>query len=62
MEHLRNIMEIMERNGLTLGDYVAKTAQKISFKEVRNAVDIEVLVYDRRGNQIGHAPFTGIEA
>jgi cobalt-precorrin-5B (C1)-methyltransferase len=57
-----NIMEIMESNGLTLGDHVAKTAQDISFKEVRNAVDIEVLVYDRRGNQIGHAPFKGTSA
>ena len=53
------IMEIMEKNNLTLGDHVASIAQGIALKEVHNNVGIEVLVYDRRGNQIGHAPFKG---
>jgi cobalt-precorrin-5B (C1)-methyltransferase len=56
-ESAGNIMEIMESNQLTLGDHVAKTAQSIALEQVRDSVDIEVLVYDRRGKQIGHAAF-----
>jgi len=56
-ESAGNIIEIIEKNSLTLGDYVAKTAQAIVNQEVKKDVDIEVLVYDRKGNQIGHAPF-----
>ncbi|MBT3991768.1 MAG: cobalt-precorrin-5B (C(1))-methyltransferase [Rhodospirillaceae bacterium] len=56
-ESAGNIMAIVEDNALTLGDHVAKTAQAIAIGEVKENVDIEVLVYDRRGKQIGHAPF-----
>jgi cobalt-precorrin-5B (C1)-methyltransferase len=51
------IMAIMARHDLTLGDHVAQTAQAIALKEARNSVDIEVLAYDRSGKLIGRAPF-----
>ena len=52
-------MEIMARNNLTLGDYVAHAAQAIALKEAHDSTDIEVLAYDRSGTLIGRAPFTG---
>jgi cobalt-precorrin-5B (C1)-methyltransferase len=56
-ESAGNIIELIEKNNLKLGDYIAKTAQAIVNKKIRNYVDIEVLVYNRKGVQIGHAPF-----
>ena len=53
------IMEIMARNNLTLGDYVAHAAQAIALKEAHDSADIEVLAYDRSGTLIGRAPFAG---
>ncbi len=61
-ESAGNIMEIMESNSLSLGDYVAKIAQAVAVGQIKDGVDIEVLVYDRRGSQIGHAPFKDIGA
>jgi len=52
-----NIMEIMESSNITLGNCIAKKAQNIADKEVRSSINIEVLIYDRRGKRIGHAPF-----
>ena len=56
-ESAGNILNIIERNNLELGDRVAKTAQAIAYKEVKKQVQIEILVYNRQGNKIGHAPF-----
>ena len=52
-----NILEIIVKNKLTLGDSIAKAAQKIINEKIKNNIDIEVLVYDRKGDRIGHAPF-----
>jgi len=56
-ESAGNIMEIMESNNLGLGDRVAKTAQAVVNEQIKDGANIEILVYDRRGKQIGHAPF-----
>jgi cobalt-precorrin-5B (C1)-methyltransferase len=56
-ESAGNIMEIMKRNNLKLGDRVARTAQNVVHRKINNSVDIEIRVFDRQGNQIGHAPF-----
>ena len=52
-----NIIELIETNNLNLGDYIAKEAQTIVGRKIKNNVDFEVLVYNRNGIQIGHAPF-----
>jgi len=52
-----NIIEIIGKNNLKLGNYVAIAAQKVVNDKIKNNISIEVLVYDRKGNQMGHAPF-----
>ena len=60
-ESAGNIIELIEENNLKLGDYIAKTAQTIVNKKIKNNVDIEILVYNREGIQIGHAPFKKVD-
>ena len=42
---------------LPLGDWVAKKAQAVARAEADSKVDIEILVYDRAGDLVGHADF-----
>ena len=56
-ESAGNIMELIEINNLNLGDFIATAAQNIVSKKIKSNVDFEVLVYNRKGIQIGHAPF-----
>ncbi|MFR9730749.1 cobalt-precorrin-5B (C(1))-methyltransferase [Saccharopolyspora sp. MS10] len=46
--------------GLPLGDLVAARARDFSLSTLRGApIDVEVLVIDRAGTLVGHAPFPG---
>lgn len=62
-EQVRNTNTAMEALGLAqaaalpLGDWVAKKAQAVARAEADSKVDIEVLVYDRAGELVGHADF-----
>ena len=56
-ESAGNIMELIEINNLNLGDFIATAAQNIVSRKIKSNVDFEVLVYNRKGIQIGHAPF-----
>ncbi|MEE3000381.1 MAG: cobalt-precorrin-5B (C(1))-methyltransferase [Pseudomonadota bacterium] len=60
-ESAGNIIEIIEKYNLKLGDEIAKTAQAVVNEEINNNIDIEILVYDRKGIQIGHAPFKTVK-
>jgi cobalt-precorrin-5B (C1)-methyltransferase len=42
---------------LPLGDWIAKKAQAVARAEADSKVDIEVLIYDRAGELVGHADF-----
>ncbi|MDC0196473.1 cobalt-precorrin-5B (C(1))-methyltransferase [Gammaproteobacteria bacterium] len=56
-ESAGNIIELIEINHLKLGNDIAEVAQNIISRKNKNNVDFEVLVYNRKGIQIGHAPF-----
>jgi cobalt-precorrin-5B (C1)-methyltransferase len=60
-ESAGNIIELIEAYNLKLGDYIAKAAQAIVNKKIKNDVNIEILVYNREGVQIGHAPFKEVD-
>ena len=53
------VLLISEENGLPLGDAVAAKAQDICREQVKGAAEVEVLIYDRQGSQVGAAPFDG---
>ena len=63
VEKVRQANTAMEALGLAqaaalpLGDWVAKKAQAVARSESDSKVDIEVLVYDRAGELVGHADF-----
>jgi cobalt-precorrin-5B (C1)-methyltransferase len=54
-------LEAFERaksEGIALGDAVARAAQKTALAVVDGgSVEIEIAVFDREGNRVGHAPF-----
>lgn len=52
-----NILEVIEKNKLKLGNEIAKTSQKVVNNEINRNIDVEIRIYDRNGNQIGYAPF-----
>jgi len=51
------ILELAQAAGVNLGDAVAAKARAVSLDQLRGAGDVEILIYDRQGNQVGHAPF-----
>lgn len=51
------ILEIATAADLALGDAVARAALEVSRDQLRGAGDVEVLIYDRSGRMVGHAPF-----
>jgi cobalt-precorrin-5B (C1)-methyltransferase len=50
-------LEIARRNALPLGDWVAAKARDIAMTEADGKVDIELLIFDRAGETVGHAGF-----
>jgi cobalt-precorrin-5B (C1)-methyltransferase len=50
-------LEIARQRGLPLGDWVAAKAREVARTEVDAKVDIELLIFDRAGETVGHAGF-----
>lgn len=50
-------LEIARQGGLPLGDWVAAKARDVAGAEVDGQVDIEILIFDRAGETVGHAGF-----
>jgi cobalt-precorrin-5B (C1)-methyltransferase len=50
-------LEIAQKAGLPLADWVAERARKVATMEADHKVDIELLIYDRGGALVGHADF-----
>jgi cobalt-precorrin-5B (C1)-methyltransferase len=50
-------LEIAGKSGLPLGDWVAAKARDVAGAEVDGKVDIEILIFDRAGETVGHAGF-----
>ena len=46
-----------QKDGIAIGDAVATAARNECLTLAEGAFDVEVLVYDRRGNPVGRAPF-----
>ncbi|MEK9678766.1 MAG: cobalt-precorrin-5B (C(1))-methyltransferase [Rhodospirillaceae bacterium] len=51
------ILELTQAAGISLGNAVAAKARDVSLDQLRGAGDVEILIYDRKGKQVGHAPF-----
>ncbi len=50
-------LEIARAAGLALGDWVAAKARDVAEKESDHQVAIELLIFDRAGDMVGHAGF-----
>jgi cobalt-precorrin-5B (C1)-methyltransferase len=50
-------LEIARQAGLPLGDWVAAKARAVAMTEADGKVDIELLIFDRAGETVGHAGF-----
>ena len=50
-------LALAQAAALPLGDWIAKKAQAVARAESDSKVDIEVLVFDRAGELVGHADF-----
>ena len=50
-------LEIARKAGLALGDWVAAKARDVAETEVDHQVAIELLIFDRAGETVGHAGF-----
>jgi cobalt-precorrin-5B (C1)-methyltransferase len=50
-------LQIARGAGLALGDWVARKAQAVAEAEVDRKVDVELLIFDRSGETVGHAGF-----
>jgi cobalt-precorrin-5B (C1)-methyltransferase len=50
-------LDIARRADLKLGDALAKAAQKVAHEAADGKIDIELLIYDRKGDLVGHADF-----
>jgi cobalt-precorrin-5B (C1)-methyltransferase len=51
------ILGMAQKEGLALGDAVAVRARDEALKIAENALEIEVIVFDREGKPVGRAPF-----
>jgi cobalt-precorrin-5B (C1)-methyltransferase len=51
------ILGMAHKEGLALGDAVAVRARDEALKIAENALEIEVIVFDREGKPVGRAPF-----
>ena len=52
------VLELTQAAGLDLADHLAAKAQAVALEACDRAVDIEILIYDRKGGLVGHADFT----
>jgi cobalt-precorrin-5B (C1)-methyltransferase len=52
-------LEICGEKGIPIGDDIARSARAVALTEADHKIDIELLVYDRKGNLVGEAGFTG---
>jgi cobalt-precorrin-5B (C1)-methyltransferase len=50
-------LELCTKAGIEIGGDIARAAQNVALKESDHKIQIELLVYDRKGNLIGEAPF-----
>jgi cobalt-precorrin-5B (C1)-methyltransferase len=53
-------MEALEhctKAGIAIGADIARAAQEVALRECDHRIEIELLVYDRKGNLVGAAPF-----
>lgn len=50
-------LEICTAANIPIGDEIAKSARAIALTEADHRIDIELLVYDRKGNLVGEAGF-----
>jgi cobalt-precorrin-5B (C1)-methyltransferase len=50
-------LEIARGRGFPLGDWVAAKAREVAVTEADGKVDIELLIFDRAGEMVGHAGF-----
>ncbi len=50
-------LEICTAANIPIGDDIAKSARTIALTEADHRIDIELLVYDRKGNLVGEAGF-----
>ena len=51
-------LELCTKAGIPIGHDIAKSAQVVALTESDHRIDIELLVYDRKGNLVGEAAFT----
>jgi cobalt-precorrin-5B (C1)-methyltransferase len=52
------VLELAQAAHLNLADRLAAKAQSVALEACDRAVDIEILIYDRKGGLVGHADFT----
>ncbi len=53
------ILQIAQNNNLALGNVVAITARREAAKLAEGTFDVEIILYDRFGKEVGHAGFDG---
>ena len=51
-------LELCTKAGIAIGDDIARSARAVALSEADNKIDIELLVYDRKGKLVGEAGFT----
>lgn len=51
-------LELCTQAGIPIGTDIAQSARAVALRESDNQIDIELLVFDRKGNLVGEAPFT----
>lgn len=51
-------LEICTAANIPIGDDIAKSARAVALTEADNKIDIELLVYDRKGHLVGEAGFS----
>ncbi len=52
------VLELCTKACIPIGQDIAKSAQVVALKESDHQIEIELLVYDRKGNLVGEAAFT----
>jgi cobalt-precorrin-5B (C1)-methyltransferase len=49
------VLEMAEKQGLALGDLIARQAREAAMATLSGDTDVDVMVFDRKGKQVGHA-------
>ncbi len=50
-------LDLCTKAGIAIGADIAKAAQEVALRESGRQLEIELLVFDRKGNLVGEAPF-----